>query len=215
MRKAKSINTKAAAVLLPGTRVRPLKWKRSLWDPDRPDRPQFHASFGGIEFHVIRNDNGLWGYDGNNRFGSEADAKAAAQAALERHVLGIVAQVFEPGESAIQVFAQAVQDWIDRNVRGSLEVTTTGRLSRLLVSSVEEQDPVAVAAFASLIHARGERISNDRERYADMKREERDKADAKARNEGRDPEAERAAASIEAKRRIEEIYGSGKRKEGR
>lgn len=67
-------------------KVKELVWEKSLWDPDRPDRPQYHARAIGKEYRVVCNDNGTWGYDGPS-YHEEKDAKAAAQRDYEREIL--------------------------------------------------------------------------------------------------------------------------------
>ncbi|WP_327210082.1 hypothetical protein [Rhizobium leguminosarum] len=197
-----------------GRRFNQLEWVRSLWDPDRPDRPQFKASFGDLKFHVVRNDNGTWGYGVNNRYDSEAAAKEAAQADFERHLLPALApDDGPPHDDIVAGFVSAVKADLSRRLaaNGSAlldpELYPAARLSRGLVESVERHGPVEVGVFAALLHRRGMGIANDRERYADMKTEERAKADAQARAEGRDPDAERAAAAEQAKRDLAKAYG--------
>ncbi len=51
------------------------------------------------------------------------------------------------------------------------EQCTGAFLSRLLVEHVEKGDPLDVGNLAMMLHQRGERISNERERYADKRRD--------------------------------------------
>jgi hypothetical protein len=203
-----------------GRRFKQLEWKRSLWDRDRPDRPQFKASFGSLKFHVIRNDNGTWGYDGNNRYESEDAAKEAAQADFERQMAPALEQTaVSAGDDLVDGFASAVKDEIARLRESGAgdfadpERYPVARLSRALVESVERYGPLEVGVFAALLYRRGQGIAGERERYADKKTQERAAADVEAHRQGRDPDAERAAASEKAKRDLEEAYGGqGKRK---
>lgn len=201
-----------------GRRFKRLEWTKSLWDPDRPDRPQFKASFGHLKFHVVRNDNGTWGYGLHNRYESEEAAKDAAQVDFERHYASALEpDATLPEDGVVEGFASAVKDEIARRRAaggGDLsdpERYPVARLSRGLVESVEHHGPVEVGVFAALLYRRGQGIAGDRERYADMRAEERAGADARAWLEGRDPDAERAVAAEKARRDLAEAYGVAER----
>jgi hypothetical protein len=196
-----------------GCRFKTLEWTKSLWDPDRPDRPQFDAEFGHLKFRVVRNDNWTWGYGGDNRYESEGAAKSAAQADFERQLRPALAP--DPvglDDGVVEAFAAAVKDDLARRRAGGDDLSDperypVARLSRGLVNSVELHGPVEVGVFAAMLHRRGRGIADERARYADMRMEERVKVDAQARLEGRDPDAERAAAAEKAKSDLAATYG--------
>lgn len=83
-----------------------------------------------------------------------------------------------PDDQAVDRFAAAMKAKLAQKRaegRGGWEdpeQCTGAFLSRLLVEHVEKGDPLDVGNFAMMLHQRGERIADERERYACTRRKE-------------------------------------------